>query len=287
MKLHVINTGLFKLDGGAMFGVVPKSIWSKTNPPDSNNMCTWALRCLLIEDGKRLILVDNGIGNKQDSKFLAHYFLHGNDSLDSSLAAKGFHRSDITDMFLTHLHFDHCGGSIQYSNDRSKLEIAYPNAKYWSNQSHWEWATKPNSREKASFLTENILPIMESGQLNWIERKTSPGEGSELGENISIRFVSGHTESMMLPEIRYKGKTVVFMADLFPSIYHIPLPFIMAYDTRPLLTLTEKEAFLKKAADEEYVLFLEHDSETECCTVQHTDKGVRVKEKGNFSAFFS
>jgi len=286
MKLHVINTGLFKLDGGAMFGVVPKSIWSKSNPPDANNMCTWAMRCLLVEDGKRLMLIDNGIGDKQDPKFLSHYFLHGNDTLDRSLESKGFHRNDITDMFLTHLHFDHCGGSIRYNSDRTKLETAFPNARYWSTQSHWEWATNPNPREKASFLKENILPIQESGQLNWIEKKSPVNEHTPLGENISVRFVDGHTEAMMLPQIRYQGKTVVFQADLLPSTSHIPLPFVMAYDTRPLITMSEKELFLKTAADNEYVLFLEHDSVTECCTVQHTEKGVRIKETFSLESYF-
>jgi glyoxylase-like metal-dependent hydrolase (beta-lactamase superfamily II) len=286
MKLHTINTGLFKLDGGAMFGVVPKSIWSKTNVPDTNNMCTWALRCLLIEDGDRLILIDNGIGDKQDAKFLNHYFLHGTDTLEGSLAAKGFSRNDITDMFLTHLHFDHCGGSIRYNENRTGFETTFPKARYWSNKAHWEWATKPNPREKASFLKENMLPISESGQLNWIVKESEIGQGSELGKNISIRFVNGHTDAMMLPQISYKGKTVVFMADLLPSASHVPLPFVMAYDTRPLLTMVEKETFLRKAADEEYILFLEHDAESECCIVEHTDKGVRVKAQFTLAEYF-
>jgi glyoxylase-like metal-dependent hydrolase (beta-lactamase superfamily II) len=281
MKLHVINTGFFKLDGGAMFGVVPKSIWSKTNQPDENNLCNWAMRCLLIEDGKRLILIDNGIGDKQDAKFMSHYFRSGTDTLDSSLKNLGFHRNDITDMFLTHLHFDHCGGSIRYAKDQSKLETAFPNAVYWSNAEHWKWATEPNPREKASFLKENILPIQESGQLKWIASESSAGEGSELGKDISIRYMRGHTDAMMLPQIEYKGKSIVYMADLLPSVGHIPLPYVMGYDTRPLLTIAEKGKFLDQAAKEEFILFLEHDPLNECCEVQMTEKGVRLKN--NFS----
>ena len=279
MKLHVINTGFFKLDGGAMFGVVPKSIWQKTNPADSNNMCSWAMRCLLIEDGKRLILIDNGIGNKQDEKFMGHYFLHGTDSLDKSLHAKGFSRDAITDVFLTHLHFDHCGGSIQWNNAKTAYEPAFKNALYWSNAEHWEWATKPNPREKASFLKENILPIQESGQLKFIAMGSEAEQKlPELGLNFSVLFTRGHTNAMMLPHIKYKEKTVVYMADLLPSTGHIPLPYVMAYDTRPLLTLQEKELFMNAAAQNEYVLFFEHDSVNECCTVQQTEKGVRLKQ---------
>ncbi|HXC06296.1 MAG TPA: MBL fold metallo-hydrolase [Bacteroidia bacterium] len=278
MKLHVINTGHFKLDGGAMFGVVPKSLWNKLNPADENNMCSWALRCLLIEDEKRLILVDNGIGNKQDSKFMNFYYLHGDDTLDKSLNTLGFEKKDITDMFLTHLHFDHCGGSVIHNEAHTGYQTAFPNAVYWSNSAHWQWATVPNPREKASFLRENILPISESRQLRWVTEEGSAETGSALGKHIYIRNMYGHTESMMLPHIIYKNRTVVFMADLLPSVGHIPLPYVMAYDTRPLLTMTEKEKFLKQAADENFVLFFEHDPVNECCTVQHTDKGVRVKE---------
>jgi glyoxylase-like metal-dependent hydrolase (beta-lactamase superfamily II) len=283
MKLHVINTGNFKLDGGAMFGVVPKTLWNRTNPADENNMCTWSMRCLLVEDGNRLILIDNGIGDKQDAKFFSHYYLHGEDSLEKSLNQKGFSVDDVTDMFLTHLHFDHCGGSIKYNKDRTGFETVFKNATYWSNAEHWKWATEPNAREKASFIKENIIPIEESGQLKFIESESS----RQLGENISISYMRGHTDAMMLPEIKYKGKTVVYMADLLPSIGHIPLPYVMGYDTRPLLTLDEKEKFLNKAAAEEMILFLEHDSVNECCTVQNTDKGIRLKDTFKLEDYFS
>jgi glyoxylase-like metal-dependent hydrolase (beta-lactamase superfamily II) len=269
LKLHVINTGYFKLDGGAMFGVVPKSIWQKTNPADANNLCNWAMRCLLIEDGNQLILVDNGIGNKQDEKFLSHYFLNGDDSLTKSLNRAGFSENDVTDMFLTHLHFDHCGGGVKKSLD--KFELTFPNAKYWSNAEHWKWATEPNAREKASFLKENIIPIQESGHLNFISMN-SPSPFPQL----DIFFASGHTDKMMIPKIKYKEKTICFMADLLPSVGHIPLPYVMGYDTRPLITLQEKEAFMKEAAENNYILFLEHDSINECCTVKQTEKGVRL-----------
>lgn len=274
MKLHVINTGFFKLDGGAMFGVVPKVIWQRSNPPDENNMCSWAMRCLLIEMEDRLILVDNGIGDKQDEKFLSYYYLHGEDSLHKSLQQAGFQASDITDMFLTHLHFDHCGGGVTFKDAEKKIpEMVFKNARYWSNSSHWQWATHPNAREKASFLKENILPMQESGQLHFVETN-----GSSPFEGIELLFVDGHTEKQMLPKLSYKGRTLVFMADLLPSVGHIPLPYVMGYDVRPLRTLEEKERILNQAADEEWVLFLEHDPMHECCTVQHTKKGVRLKE---------
>jgi glyoxylase-like metal-dependent hydrolase (beta-lactamase superfamily II) len=272
MKLYTIDTGLFKLDGGAMFGVVPKSIWSKSNPADENNLCTLAMRCLLIEDGKRLILVDNGIGNKQDAKFLSHYFLHGNETLDKSLGKLGFNRDDITDVFLTHLHFDHCGGSIIREGD--KLIPAFKNATYWSNQQHWNWAIEPNAREKASFLKENILPIIESGQLKYIAQT----EGFNFTDHINVRFVNGHTSGMMLPQISYKNKTLVFVADLVPTVGHIPIPYIPAYDMFPLKTLIEKKSFLVEAEKNNYILILEHDALNECCTLQNTEKGIRVKE---------
>ncbi|OAQ39833.1 MBL fold metallo-hydrolase [Pedobacter psychrophilus] len=269
MKLHTINTGFFKLDGGAMFGVVPKSIWQKTNPADENNLCNWAMRCLLIEDDDRLILVDTGIGDKQSEKFFSHYYLHGDDTLEKSLQNLGFSRDDITDVFLTHLHFDHVGGAIIRENE--KLIPAFKNAIYWSNKNHWEWATNPNQREKASFLKENILPIEESGKLRFIENKDSV----EFTKNIKVRFAYGHTDAMMLPQISYKGKTLIYMADLLPSVGHIPLPYVMAYDMFPLKTLDEKAAFLKEAQENKYILFLEHDPINECCTLEMTEKGIK------------
>ena len=272
MKLHTIDTGFFKLDGGAMFGVVPKTMWQKLVPPDENNLCTWAMRCLLIEDGKKLTLIDNGIGDKQDDKFLSHYHLHGNDTLDKSLAKLGFSRADITDVFLTHLHFDHCGGSI--IREGEKLKPAFENANYWSNEQHWQWAITPNDREKASFLKENILPIQESGQLNFVETK----DGVDFAENVRIRFAFGHTDAMMLPQIHYKGRTIVYMADLLPSAAHLPIPYVMAYDMFPLQTLHEKKAFLEEALAGDYILYFEHDALNECATLQQTDKGIRVKE---------
>ncbi len=272
MNLYPIDTGLFKLDGGAMFGVVPKSIWNKTNPADNNNLCTFAMRSLLVEDGDRLILIDTGLGNKQSEQFFAHFHLHGDATLINSLKKHGFSPNDITDVLLTHLHFDHVGGAVAYNSNHSKLELVFKNAKYWNNKNHWEWATKPNPREKASFLKENILPIQESGHLHFIEN------GNELGENISLLMVNGHTESQIIPHIQYKGKTVVFMADLLPSVGHIPLPYVMSYDTRPLITMVEKELFLNQAVTENFVLFLQHDAYNECCSLKSTEKGVRLHE---------
>lgn len=269
MKLHVIETGFFKLDGGAMFGVVPKSIWQKTNPADDNNLCSWAMRCLLIEDGNRLMLIDNGLGNKQDAKFFGHYHLHGDTSLAGSLHAAGFSENDITDMFLTHLHFDHCGGGVHY--ERDKLTLTFPNATYWSNPDHWEWAVQPNPREKASFLKENILPMKESGHLKFIDESAQ-----HPFSFMDITVASGHTEKMMIPKIRYNDKVICYMADLLPSVGHIPLPYVMGYDVRPLVTLEEKKSFLDEAADNQWVLFFEHDPVNQCCTVKHTEKGVRL-----------
>ena len=272
MNLYTIDTGFFKLDGGAMFGVVPKVLWSRTNPADENNLCPWAMRSLLIEDGDRLILIDNGIGDKQDDKFLKHYYLHGDVNLHSSLKKNGFSADDITDVFLTHLHFDHCGGSVKWNKDRTGFEMAFKNAKYWSNKVHWEWATVPNNREKASFLKENIIPIQESGHLNFVE-----GE-NEIFNHFNALFVNGHTEAQMIPHITYKDKIIVFAADLLPSTGHIPLPYVMGYDTKPLLTLGEKEKFLNEAAEKEYFIYLQHDNYSECCTVEKTDRGVRLKD---------
>lgn len=272
MKLHTIDTGFFKLDGGAMFGVVPKAIWNKTNPADENNLCTWAMRCLLVEDNNQLILIDTGIGNKQDARFFSHYYLHGDASLNSSLAKLGFSPDDITDVFLTHLHFDHVGGAVKRDGD--KLLPTFKNATYWSNQHHWDWAINPNDREKASFLKENILPIHESGQLKFINTE----QGVNFVPGFNIRFVSGHTEAMMLPLIDYKGQKILYMADLLPSIGHLPLPYVMAYDMFPLKTLNEKKIFLNEALEKEYILYFEHDPENECCTLQQTEKGIRAKD---------
>jgi glyoxylase-like metal-dependent hydrolase (beta-lactamase superfamily II) len=277
MQLYPIQSGNFKLDGGAMFGVVPKSLWQRTNPADNNNMIDIAARCLLIEDNNRLILIDTGMGNKQSDKFYGYYFLYGNDTLDTSLAAHGFHRDDITDVFMTHLHFDHCGGSVQWNKDRTGYEPAFKNAHFWSNENHWKWATQPNRREVASFLKENILPMEASEQLKFTTvPENHISTNSELG--FGIFYANGHTDKQMIPMIHYKGKTICFMADLLPTVGHLPLPFVMGYDTRPLLTIDEKERFLNLAADNNYYLFLEHDAHNEIITVKHTEKGVRLKE---------
>ena len=276
--MYALNVGNFKLDGGAMFGVVPKSIWSKTNPADANNMIDVVARCLLIEDGKRLILIDTGMGNKQPDVFFRHYFRWGKQGVEQALKKHGFHKDDITDVFLTHLHFDHCGGGVEWNKGRTGFQLTFKNAKYWSNQKHWEWATKPNGREKASFLKENLAPIELSGQLNNIPMsRGNILRNCELG--FDVLFVDGHTEKQMIPMIRYKNKTICFMADLLPTAGHIRLPFIMGYDVRPLITLTEKEAFLNLAANHNYYLFLEHDPNNEIISVKQTEKGVRIKEK--------
>ncbi len=286
MKIYPIETGNLKLDGGAMFGVVPKSLWQRTNPADSNNMIDLSMRCMLIEDGNRLILIDTGLGNKQSDKFFGYYYLFGDASLDTSLAKVGFHRDDITDVFLTHLHFDHCGGAIQFDKSHVFYEPAFKNARFWSNQNHWQWAKEPNPREKASFLKENINPIEESGQLNFINLS-----GDKIEKNTPLGFdiflADGHTDKQMIPMIKYQDKILVFMADLLPTTGHIPLPFVMGYDTRPLLTIEEKQLFLNTAADKEYYLFLEHDTQSELCTVQHTEKGVRLKNTHKFNDIFN
>jgi len=271
MDLHVINTGYFKIDGGAMFGVVPKSIWQKTNPADDKNLCTWAMRCLLVEDGDRLILIDNGIGDKINKDFLKFYYLHGDDSLEKSLNQTGFSPDDVTDVFLTHLHFDHCGGGVKFDNNQNPV-LTFKNAKYWSNEDHWKWATDmPNPREKVSFLKENILPVQESGHLEFL-----PVDGSTSFYDIEILMIDGHTEKQMLPMIKYKNRTVVFIADLIPSVGHIPVPYLMGFDVRPLLTMEEKKAVLDEAVENEYILMFEHDPINECCTVKHTERGVRL-----------
>jgi glyoxylase-like metal-dependent hydrolase (beta-lactamase superfamily II) len=283
MDLYTIDTGFFKLDGGAMFGVVPKTIWNKSNPADVNNLCTWSLRCLLVEDGKRVILIDTGIGDKQDTKFFNHYHLHGDMNLDNALKSKGFSREDITDVFLTHLHFDHCGGAVIRTGDQ--LLPAFPNAIYWSNHIHWTWATEPNEREKASFLKENILPLRDSGRLQMVSADKWDMEIGDyqlasvsFADGFSIRMVNGHTQAMMLPQLIYKGRTIVFMADLLPSAGHLPIPYVMAYDMFPLTSLKEKKAFLEEALEGDYILFFEHDPVHECCTLQKTDKGIRAKD---------
>ena len=286
MQIYPIETGNFKLDGGAMFGVVPKVIWQKTNPADNNNLIDMSLRCMLIEDGNRLILIDNGTGDKQSEKFFGYYFPFGEEDLDSSLKKLGFHRDEITDVFLTHLHFDHCGGSIRWNKDRTGYEPAFKNARYWSNKNHWDWAVKPNPREKASFLKENINPIEESGQLNFIPlAEKELLKSGPLG--FDILFADGHTEKQMIPHIDYQGKKLVFMADLLPTVGHIPLPYVMSYDVRPLITMNEKAKFLNKAADEGYYLFLEHDAENEICTLKHTEKGVRLDQTFRFKDIFN
>ena len=277
MKLHIIETGYFKLDGGAMFGVVPKTLWNHTNPADNMNRIDLAARSLLIEDGNRLILIDAGMGNKQEDRFFRHFGLYGNDSLDESIKKAGFNRTDITDVFLTHLHFDHCGGAVRWNENKTAYKLSFPNARYWSNKQHWEWAVNPNEREKASFLSENMIPIQKSGQLCFIETpKTS--FASDCGLGFGVLFVNGHTEKQMIPHISYRGKTLVFMADLLPTAGHLPLPYIMGYDVRPLQTLEEKKRFLSRAADENFVLFMQHDANNPLITVQHTDRGVRLHE---------
>lgn len=286
MQLYPVEAGNFKLDGGAMFGVVPKSLWNRTNPADSNNMIDIAARCLLIEDGNRLILIDTGMGNKQSDKFFGYYFLWGDDSIDNSLKKYGFHRDDITDVFMTHLHFDHCGGSVQWNKDRTGYEPAFKNAHFWSNKDHWKWATQPNNREKASFLKENILPMEESGQLKFTSIPNQELlKNTELG--FDIFFANGHTDKQMIPLIHYQGKTIAFMADLLPTAGHLPIPFVMGYDTRPLLTLDEKEKFLNLAAEKNFYLFLEHDAHNQIITVEQTERGVRLKDSYTTNQIFT
>jgi len=280
MELYKIETGNLKLDGGAMFGVVPKILWERSYPADENNLCNWAMRCMLVIEGNRKILIDNGMGDKQSKRFFNNFYLNGDDSLEKSLAKHGLTPNDITDMVLTHLHFDHCGGSIKYNNDKTKLIPAFKNATYWVGKQHWEWSLVKGTRETASFLKENILPIQESGRLKLVEKET------ELFPNFSVRFFDGHTEGQMIPYIKYKGKTVVYIADMLPATAHIPLPWIMSYDTSPKITMEEKKQFLNEAAENDYIFFLEHDLYHECCTVQKTEKGVRVKETFSLEEYF-
>lgn len=285
MKIYPIECGNLKLDGGAMFGVVPKTIWTKTNPADDQNMIDIATRSLLIEDGDRLILIDTGMGNKQSDKFFGYYSLWGNHNIDSSLAKYGFTRDDVTDVFLTHLHFDHCGGAIQWNKDRTGYEPAFKNAKFWSNKDHWQWAVEPNPREKASFLTENIQPIKESGQLNFIDVPHDNFNGTTpLG--FDVIFVDGHTDKQMLPKIQYKDKTIVYTADLIATAGHVPLVYVMGYDTRPLLTIKEKEIFLDKAVDEDWILAFEHDAHNQLATLKRTERGIRIDETFTFNEVF-
>nr|WP_295933125.1 MBL fold metallo-hydrolase [uncultured Dyadobacter sp.] len=279
MKIHIIDTGFFKLDGGAMFGVVPKVLWNKQNPADEKNLCSWAMRCVLIEDGDKLILVDTGMGDKQDDKFFSHYDLHGEATLLASIQEKGYSPEDITDVLLTHLHFDHVGGAVRFNRDGSMLLPTFPKATYWSNKAHWEWATYPNPREKASFLKENILPLQESGQLRFIDQGQSPFTSMDL------ITVDGHTEQMMLPVIHYKAQKIIYCADLIPSSFHIPIPWIMSYDMRPLQTMDEKQQVLKQAVDDQCILLFEHDPLYEAAVVEHTEKGVRVRERGMLRDF--
>ncbi len=278
MKLYPINTGFFKLDGGAMFGVVPKSLWQKTNPPDTNNMCSWAMRCLLIEIEDKLILIDTGIGNKQSDKFFSHFHLHGNDTLINSIQNNGFTKNDVTDVILTHLHFDHCGGAV--NQFKSEYHLAFPNANYWTNKKHWEWANNPNQREKASFLKENFIPIEKENKLKFLE------EGL-FCKGVEIKFFHGHTESQIIPFIKKNNKTIVFCADLLPSTGHVPLPYVMGYDIRPLTTLIEKENFLNEAIEKEYILFLEHDYYNECCSIMRKNNKYAIKKKGKLIDFIS
>ena len=286
MKIHAIEAGNFKLDGGAMFGVVPKVLWQKTNPADSNNMIEMGSRCLLIETSNKLVLIDVGMGDKQSKKFFQFYYRWGDFDLKASINNAGFSCDEITDVFFTHLHFDHCGGGVIWDSSKTLLKPLFKNAHYWTNEQHWNWATKPNIREKASFLEENLLPLYSSGRLKFV-----PGhpEGFLRQENLGfdVLFVDGHTEKQMIPKVSYQGKELVFVADLIPTVGHIPVPYVMGYDTRPLLSMSEKERFLKEAVDNNYYLFMEHDPYNEVITLKHTEKGVRLDKTYTFNDLFS
>ena len=286
MTLHPIEAGNFKLDGGAMFGVVPKSLWERTNPSDSNNMIDMASRCLLVENGERLLLIDTGMGSKQSEKFFSYYYRWGNYDLVSSIKNAGFSCDQITDVIFTHLHFDHCGGGSIWDESKSFYRPLFKNAKYWSNKNHWAWAKKPNPREKASFLSENLSPIESSGALSFISDH-SPGFKHKPEINLEILFVNGHTEKQMIPKIHYKNKAIVFAADLIPTSGHLPIPYVMGYDVRPLVSMSEKELFLKEAVENNYYLFLEHDAHNEIITLKNTEKGVRVDQSFSFNQLFN
>ena len=280
MILHTIDSGFFKLDGGAMFGVVPKSFWHKLNPADENNLCSWAMRCLLIEDGKQLVLIDTGMGNKQDAKWQSYYYRHGEGELIKSIRAKGYSENEVTDVILSHLHFDHCGGAVKWNTDKTKFEMTFPNAKYWSHSAHYNSAIYPNPREKATFFKDNILPIHQTNQLFFIDKVTE-----KPFQNIDILLADGHTEKMLMPKISFQNKEILFIADTIPSSAHIPVPYVMGYDINPLTTMKEKENLLSQSSEREWILFFDHDPIYECATIQKTEKGYAVKEKGNLQDF--
>ena len=281
MIIHSIDAGYFKLDGGAMFGVVPKMFWNKLIPADENNLCSWAMRCLLIEDGKQLILVDTGMGNKQDAKWQSYYYRHGEGELLKSIRAKGYSENDVTDVILSHLHFDHCGGAVKWNNNRTKFEMTFPNAKYWSHSEHFQSATHPNQREKSTFFSDNILPIQAANQLFFVDKVSE-----KPFQNIEFLLADGHTEKMLMPKISYQNKQILFIADTIPSHAHLPVPYVMGYDINPLTTMQEKQDLLSQAVENEWIIFFDHDPLYDCATVQKTEKGFVLKEKGSLSDFF-
>lgn len=280
MKFYSIDAGFFKLDGGAMFGVVPKTFWNKWVPADENNLCSWKMRCLLIEDRDRLILTDTGMGDKQDARWQSYYYRHGEGELVKSIRKAGFSEKEVTDVILSHLHFDHCGGAVRWNNDRTKFEMTFPNARYWSHSAHFNWAINPNPREKATFFKENILPIQECDQLYFIDKQSE-----KPFPNIDFLLADGHTEKMLMPKITCHDKEILFIADTVPSHAHLHVPYVMSYDIRPLQTMEEKEAVLKEAAAKEWILFFDHDPEFDCATVELTEKGFKVKNKGQINDF--